>query len=362
SGMWKKTLALLFSFLILGLAFSGASATASLVNSTVNGTVTVPQEFSPEKRPGDEVQPQVVPGIVLVIGAILVDNALSLAIEHYVSPEAAMAYDALSTILAPDPTDIVRGGKWGIKVLAKDGGRISRFSMGIVKEYFGRKVMVREFSRISSENAQWVVGKLGREYLDEIGEKYVKKRGLDFDEAAGTLKELKEEKMITNINAIRLIVEKGWDVRKLEKVLEDVKSVRGGDDLIRRINADLGNERARTLGPLYEAEVVSHLKRSGWKVEEVEKDVVKSLGNTEIDIIAKKGLETVLIECKRSFGGVKPSQILAQAEYAKSKNIRKIYVYYSRDAYNPRVMSAIREAESKYGVDIELVQLSSEFN
>ncbi|MDK2983142.1 MAG: hypothetical protein PWP19_620, partial [Thermococcaceae archaeon] len=56
--MWKKTLALLFSFLILGLAFSGASATASLVNSTVNGTVTVPSEFNPEKKPGDEVRPQ----------------------------------------------------------------------------------------------------------------------------------------------------------------------------------------------------------------------------------------------------------------------------------------------------------------
>ncbi|WP_157065478.1 hypothetical protein [Thermococcus celericrescens] len=48
--MWKKILALLFGVLILGLAFSGASATASLVNGTVNGTVTVPQEFSPEKK------------------------------------------------------------------------------------------------------------------------------------------------------------------------------------------------------------------------------------------------------------------------------------------------------------------------
>lgn len=55
--MWKKTLALLFSFLILGLAFSGASATASLVNSTVNGTVTVPSELTLEKKPGNKVQP-----------------------------------------------------------------------------------------------------------------------------------------------------------------------------------------------------------------------------------------------------------------------------------------------------------------
>ncbi|BAD86174.1 hypothetical membrane protein [Thermococcus kodakarensis KOD1] len=49
---------MLFGFLILGLAFSGASATANLVNSTVNGTVTVPSELTPEKKPGDEVRPQ----------------------------------------------------------------------------------------------------------------------------------------------------------------------------------------------------------------------------------------------------------------------------------------------------------------
>ncbi|ALV63552.1 putative membrane protein [Thermococcus sp. 2319x1] len=56
-GCGRKTLALLFSFLILGLAFSGASATASLVNSTVNGTVTVPSELTLEKKPGNKVQP-----------------------------------------------------------------------------------------------------------------------------------------------------------------------------------------------------------------------------------------------------------------------------------------------------------------
>lgn len=226
--------------------------------------------------------------------------------------------------------------------------------------------VVKEITYASKDLAEWVSNKLGKDYIGKIVEKYVVKsgglkKGHDFDEVAKALKRI-YELGITNGNARRFIVDKGWDVRKLGKVLENVKSIRGGDELIRRINADLGNQRARTLGPLYAAEVVSYLKRSGWKVEEVEKDVVTSLGNTEIDIIAKKGLETVLIECKRSFGGVKPSQILAQAEYAKGKNIRKIYVYYSRDAYNPRIMNAIRKAKSKYGMDVELVQLSSEFN
>ena len=59
---------------------------------------------------------------------------------------------------------------------------------------------------------------------------------------------------------------------------------------------------------------------------------------------------------------IKPDQIVKQAEHAKSQGTRKIYVYYSRDAYNPRVMSAIRGAKSKYGVDVELVQFGSQFN
>ncbi|EHR77404.1 hypothetical protein OCC_13056 [Thermococcus litoralis DSM 5473] len=71
--MWKKTLAFLFGFLILGVTFSGASATASFVNGTVNGTVTVPSELTLEKKPGNEVQPQ----FWGIIGLILLDAAAS---------------------------------------------------------------------------------------------------------------------------------------------------------------------------------------------------------------------------------------------------------------------------------------------
>jgi len=71
------------------MTVSGASATASFVNATVNNTVAVPQEFSPEKRPGNAVQPEnaganiivdeffgtFVPGIgwVVFLGGILLE-------------------------------------------------------------------------------------------------------------------------------------------------------------------------------------------------------------------------------------------------------------------------------------------------
>lgn len=129
---WKRFLAVALVVLFLGMALRGASATASLVNETANTSAAIGNTTLTAR--GGEVQPQVAP-VVIAVGAILVDNLLSFAIEHYVSQEAAMAYDVLSMILAPDPTDIIRGGKWGIKVLAKEGDSITRFAMGIVKEY-----------------------------------------------------------------------------------------------------------------------------------------------------------------------------------------------------------------------------------
>ncbi|WP_048147921.1 hypothetical protein [Palaeococcus ferrophilus] len=65
--MWKKTLALLFGFLILGVTFSGASATASFVNGTVNSTIELPQNAYSLKRPGDRIKPNFFPGIAATI-------------------------------------------------------------------------------------------------------------------------------------------------------------------------------------------------------------------------------------------------------------------------------------------------------
>ncbi|USS40976.1 hypothetical protein NF865_01785 [Thermococcus aggregans] len=90
----KSLVALFVSFLILGLTISGASATASFVNVTVNSTVKVPQEFSPEKRPGDEVQPQFGGATIMVepflevfvsgIGWIVAIGSIVAAIAKYV--------------------------------------------------------------------------------------------------------------------------------------------------------------------------------------------------------------------------------------------------------------------------------------
>lgn len=133
--MWKKTLALLFSFLILGLAFSGASATASLVNSTVNGTVMVPQEFSPEKRPGDEIQPENVGAEIVVekffggfvpgIGWVVFIGGVVLAISKYlyskpVSEFTEAFYKELPDRISYNGQELAKGIEsknfWGTKV------------------------------------------------------------------------------------------------------------------------------------------------------------------------------------------------------------------------------------------------------
>lgn len=277
-----------------------------------------------------------------------------------------MAYDALSTILAPDPTDIVRGGKWGIKILAKDGDEISRFSMGIVKDYLGRKIMVREFTKVSRENARWVVNELGKQYLEEIGEKYVKRRGMDFDEVVDSLKRIR--KWLTNKNAFKEVIRRDWDVEKLEEVLNDASSVKhGGRELISKINQELARGQIKS-GALYEAEVVSHLKRNGWTIREVEKRVITSIDkNTEIDIIAEKGSETVLIECKRNAHKISEEQLAKYAEYAINRGIRKIEVYYAGGIENIRdyyyyTQYLPKEIKSRFGVDVEVRYLASEFD
>jgi Holliday junction resolvase-like predicted endonuclease len=285
-------------------------------------------------------------------------------LEHYISPEVAAVYDAVTTIVEPSKIGEklgIKGVKLGIKVISRN-----KVLIGLFKD----NKVVKEITYASKETAEWVANKLGKEYISKIVEKYVVrdgglKKGEDFDSVVGAMQKL-YDLGITSGNARRLIIDRGWDVKKLERILEDVKSVNGGNKLISVINRDLKNQK--DLGPIYEAEIVSHLKRSGWMIREVEKNVYKPNGQqlTEIDIIAEKNGRTVYIECKRSFGDIKPKQILTQAEYAKSKGVRKIYVYYSEDVFSPgqhyRVIEAIQNAKSRFGVDVELVQLTSEFN
>ncbi|MDK2869650.1 MAG: hypothetical protein PWP39_885 [Pyrococcus sp.] len=355
--MWKKALAVLFGFLILGLTVSSATAMASSANSTVNSTITVPPEFNPEKKPGDEVRPQ-----FWWIGLIILDAAASWFLEHYVSPEVAAVYDAVTILI--DPAKIaeklgIKGAKLGIKIISRN-----KVLIGLFKD----NKVVKEITYASKEAAEWVSNKLGKDYIGKIVEKYVVKdgglrKGEDFDEVAKALKRI-YELGITNGDARRFIVDKGWDVKKLEKVLEDVESVRGGDELIKKINADFRDEK--TLGPLYEAEVVSYLKHEGWIIKEVEHDF-KLHGETgDIDIIAQKGSERVYIECKRKSSKISEEQLLKEAEYANMNGVEKLVVYYSRDTASMgqwyRIREAVREAKAKYGVNIELKYHGSEFN
>jgi len=370
--MWRKVFALLFGFLILGMTFSTASAAASVVepiNVQPSGVIEIPPGVNPGVKPGDEVRPQ----FWWIIGLIILDFAAHWFLEHYVSSDVATLYDAITMLI--DPAKVaekagIKGAELGIKVISRE-----KVLIGLFKD----SKVVKKITYASKDLAEWVSDKLGKDYLKEIAEKYLVRNGeptgKDFDKIVRTFQKL-ENLGIKSAILQKIIIQKGWDVEKFERVISDIKGVSGGDKLFTKIKNGIrkGFEKGKfvllniDLGPLYEAEVVSHLKRSGWGVAEVEKEIRDASGKTltEIDIIAEHNGEMVYIECKRSYGGIKPGQIVKQAEYAKSQGVRKIYVYYSKDVYSPRqhydVMRAIREARSKFGVDVGVVWLSSEFN
>ncbi|ASJ11760.1 hypothetical protein [Thermococcus thioreducens] len=212
---WKRFLALTLVLLFLGMALSSASATASFVNATVNSTATLPGDLSLGK-PGDEVQPQVAP-VLIFVGMILLDLLLSWALERYVSPEAAMVYDAVS-LLIPDPGD---GLKLGIKVLAKHGDEITKYSIVIVKKDWWRTKVVKTITDVSASSARWVKSALGEKYIKEIAEKYVVKKGKNFDDVVRILQRLRNQGI--SERALKELVEEGAD---LNKILRDISRVR----------------------------------------------------------------------------------------------------------------------------------------
>ncbi|WP_148206258.1 hypothetical protein [Thermococcus gammatolerans] len=319
---WRRVLALALVLLFLGMTVSGASATATFVNATVNNTVAVPPEFGPEKQPGDEIRPQ----FWWIIGLIILDLAVHWFLEHYISPEVAAVYDAVTMFIDPEKIAEklgIKGAELGIKVISRN-----KVLIGLFKD----NKVVKEITYASKEVAEWVANKLGKGYISKIVEKYVVrdgglKKGEDFDEVVKAMQGL-ESLGIRSVILQKIIIEKGWDVKKLERVINDIKGVPGGDRLFTKIKRGIGDG-------FYKGRFV----------------------------LDRVNLGRVYIEC---FGGIRPEQILTQAKYAKSRGVRKIYVYYSRDVFSPgqhyRVMEAIRNAKSRFGVDVELVQLTSEFN
>ncbi len=217
---WRKFATFVLIVFFLGMTASGANATASLVTSPPNSTVKLPSGFNPEGKPGDEVQPQVGP-ILIFVGMILLDLLLSWALEKYVSPEAAMVYDAVS-LLIPDPGD---GLKLGIKVLAKHGDEITKYAIVVVKKDWWHTKVVRKITDVSASSAKWVKSALGEKYIKDIAEKYVVKKSKNFDDVVNSLKRI-QSLGITSAKARRLIIDKGWDVKKFERILSDAKSVK----------------------------------------------------------------------------------------------------------------------------------------
>ncbi|AIU70877.1 hypothetical protein TEU_11345 [Thermococcus eurythermalis] len=184
---WRPLAALLFGLLILGLTVSGASATANLVNnSTVNDTVKVPQNFSVERKQGNNIKPQFA---WIPIGIIILDQAAHWFLEHYVSPKVAAVYDAVTMFIDPEKIAEklgIKGAELGIKVISRN-----KVLIGLFKD----NKVVKEITYASKEAAEWVANKLGKEYISKIVEKYVVKsgglkKGEDFDNVVGAMQGL----------------------------------------------------------------------------------------------------------------------------------------------------------------------------
>lgn len=186
---------------------------------------------------------------------------------------------------------------------------------------------------------------------------------MDFEEVVDSLKRIKG--WLTNINSRRVVIDRGWDIERLKDVFDDVEGISGWEKLRNKVNLGLKQEYV-DLGPLYEVEVVSHLKRKGAVIEEVEQDFILNGKTGDIDIVAKLNGEKIFIECKRRIGKISKEQLLKEAEYANRKGVKKLIVYYSRDTTSVRkhyeIKEAIQEAKAKYGVEVRLEHYGSEFN
>ncbi|ASJ12474.1 hypothetical protein [Thermococcus thioreducens] len=132
---WKRFLVLTLVLLFFGMMVSGASATASFVNATVNSTATLPGDPSPEKRPGGEIQPENVGAEIVVekffgtfvpgIGWVVFISGVVLAISKYlyskpVSEFTEAFYKELPDRISYNGQELAKGienkNRWGTKV------------------------------------------------------------------------------------------------------------------------------------------------------------------------------------------------------------------------------------------------------
>ncbi|AIU69233.1 hypothetical protein TEU_02130 [Thermococcus eurythermalis] len=200
---WKRFLAVALVVLFLGMALRGASAAASFVNATANGTVKVPQEFSPEKGPGGEVQPQFGGATVVVepflevfvpgIGWIVAIGSIVAAIAKYVYSKPVSEFTEAFVSEIPDKIkdgnqELAKGVKmnfWGSK--AEIGyGYVKKKWWGLKKE----AVIVKPIITITRDEVKAVedlfspkeYGKLlAQAYLNGWDANKAKKLAKEFD-------------------------------------------------------------------------------------------------------------------------------------------------------------------------------------
>lgn len=203
--MWKKALAVLFGFLMLGLTVSSASASASFVNGTVNGTVTVPPEFNPEKKPGDEVRPQFggatvvaepfISAFVPGIGWIVAVGSIVALIAKYVYSKPVSEFTEAFVGEIPDKItyngqELAKGVKtnfWGTEV---------EIGYGYVKKEWGglkkEAVIVKSVIKINRDEVKAVEDLFSpKEYGKLLAQAYL--NGWDAEKAKDIVKEFHDE-------------------------------------------------------------------------------------------------------------------------------------------------------------------------
>ncbi|WP_148236184.1 hypothetical protein [Pyrococcus yayanosii] len=198
---WKRFVALALVVLFLGMTVSGASATASFVNATVNSTATLPGDLSPGK-PGDEVQPENVGAEIVVekffgtfvpgIGWVVFISGVVLAISKYlyskpVSEFTEAFYKELPDRISYNGQELAKGienkNRWGTKV---------EIGYGYVKKkWFGLKketVIVKSVITITRDEVKAVEDLFSpKEYGKLLARAYLK--GWDANDAKNVVEE-----------------------------------------------------------------------------------------------------------------------------------------------------------------------------
>lgn len=203
---WRRVLALALVVLFLGMTVSGASAAASFVNATTNSTVTVPQGFNPEKKPGNDIQPQFIPAILAGI-SIVVGSTELLAITV-----------SLATLMTMGLYKVIEkyGGKVADIILRATGFKqLSEFSDGFLNaagysmSHPNVEVHLKKLWFIPLPIAEKVVIKDGSETIVEV-----KKSELDQVNDLFTPKEFGQLLGQAYLN--------GWDANKAKEFTEEL--------------------------------------------------------------------------------------------------------------------------------------------